>query len=89
MANRQRGFGMSAELAKKKDAKFDAALTGDVVIWMSLVLQDGNPESNEGLADILDAEGVRLLIHYHFHSSYFFYCIFYLYSSNLFYFFFV
>jgi len=32
---------MTAELQKKKEAKFDAGLTGECVQWMVLVLRDG------------------------------------------------
>merc|ERR1712034_44732 len=41
MANRQKGFGMTAELNKKKDAKFDPELTSECVQWMIYVLEDG------------------------------------------------
>ena len=42
MANRPKGFGMTAELARKKEAKFDAELANDCFEWMRLVLKDGN-----------------------------------------------
>ena len=41
MANRQRGFGMTAELNRKREAKFDVALANDCMEWMKLVLIDG------------------------------------------------
>jgi len=41
MANRPKGFGMTAELARKKEAKFDADLANDCFEWMRLVLEDG------------------------------------------------
>lgn len=41
MANRPKGYGMSAELARKKESKFDADLANDCLEWMRLVLKDG------------------------------------------------
>ena len=41
MANRQRGFGMTAELNRKREAKFDVGLANDCFEWMKLVLIDG------------------------------------------------
>ena len=41
MANRPKGYGMTAELNRKKEAKFDADLANDCFEWMKLVLIDG------------------------------------------------
>jgi len=41
MANRPKGFGMTAELANKKAAKFDCDLAQDVMNWLKSVLEDG------------------------------------------------
>jgi len=41
MANRPRGFGLTAELARKKAAKFDADLASTCFAWMRAVLEDG------------------------------------------------
>lgn len=45
MANRQKGFGMTAELNKKKAAKFDARLASEAMEWIAGVLGHGNHES--------------------------------------------
>merc|ERR1712072_1074924 len=39
MANRPKGFGMTAELARKKAAKFDAGLANEAFEWMGEVLR--------------------------------------------------
>jgi len=44
MAERPKGYGMTAELAAKKDAKYDPELEKEVVQWMALI----NGESLEG-----------------------------------------
>lgn len=41
MANRPRGFGLTAELNRKKAAKFDAELASTCFEWMKAVLEDG------------------------------------------------
>jgi len=41
MANKPRGFGMTAELNRKREAKFDVSLANDCFEWMKLVLIDG------------------------------------------------
>ena len=41
MANRPKGFGMTAELARKKEAKFDPDLATDCFQWLREVLNDG------------------------------------------------
>lgn len=57
MANRQRGFGMTAELEKKKAAKFDADLTSEAMEWMALVLADGgHNEDAKKIKDVVDNE---------------------------------
>ena len=37
-ANRPKGFGMTSELARKKEAKFDAELANDALEWIKSVL---------------------------------------------------
>ena len=44
MANRPKGYGMTAELANKKAKKFDTELAQEVMEWMALVLLDGEQE---------------------------------------------
>ena len=44
MANRPKGYGMTAELANKKAKKFDPELAQEVIEWMELVLLDGEQE---------------------------------------------
>jgi len=41
MATRPRGFGMTAELARKREQKFDPSVANGCFEWMKLVLQDG------------------------------------------------
>ena len=50
MANRPKGYGMTAELANKKAKKFDPELAQEVIEWMALVLLDGEQDE---LADKL------------------------------------
>ena len=40
MANRPKGFGMTAELANKKAAKFDADLSQEAIDWLRIVLEE-------------------------------------------------
>ena len=40
MANRPKGFGMTAELANKKAAKFDPDLSQEAIDWLRLVLEE-------------------------------------------------
>ncbi|XP_057291580.1 myophilin-like [Hydractinia symbiolongicarpus] len=48
MANRPRGFGMTAELAKKRAAKFDPDLAEEALFWVGDVLStNGNDEAQE------------------------------------------
>lgn len=44
MSNRPRGFGLTAELNKKKAAKFDVDLSNDCLMWMNAVFEDGGCE---------------------------------------------
>jgi len=48
MANKQRGFGLTAELNKKKAAKFDADRANEALEWLKEVLKHGD----SGDADI-------------------------------------
>ena len=41
MANRPKGYGMTAELANKKNAKFDPDLATEAFQWIADVLEDG------------------------------------------------
>jgi len=50
MANRPKGFGLTAELSRKKDAKFDVNLTQECFQWMHAVFED---EDLHELADQL------------------------------------
>jgi len=54
MANRPKGFGMTAELQRARDAKYDSTVTGEVVQWMNLVLKAG--DIDEELDQLLDAD---------------------------------
>jgi len=42
MANRPKGFGLTAELNRKKAAKFDADLAGECFAWMRAVFDDAD-----------------------------------------------
>lgn len=53
MANRPKGYGMTAELANKKAAKYDPKLAEEVLEWMTLVLQDNGLDE---LADKLPTD---------------------------------
>jgi len=44
MANRPKGFGLTAELQRKKDAKFDAELSEEVFAWMLMVFEDADDQ---------------------------------------------
>ncbi|XP_054765226.2 muscle-specific protein 20-like [Lytechinus pictus] len=44
MANRPKGYGMTAELANKTAAKFDTELANEAFEWIAAVLQTGSPE---------------------------------------------
>lgn len=39
---RPRGYGLTAQLKKKQDAKFDYDLANDCMTWMKYVLMDGD-----------------------------------------------
>jgi len=45
MANRPKGFGLTAELQRKKEAKFDAELSAEVFEWMHAVFEDANDQT--------------------------------------------
>jgi len=50
MANRPKGFGLTAELQRKKEAKFDAELSEEVFEWMREVFEDaGDTASTDTL----------------------------------------
>ena len=47
MATRPKGYGMTAELANKRAAKFDPDLTKEAMEWIGEVLRDGGGEHAE------------------------------------------
>lgn len=47
MANRPKGFGLTAELTRKKAAKFDAELASECFAWMRAVFEDANMSEDE------------------------------------------
>ncbi|XP_057291581.1 myophilin-like [Hydractinia symbiolongicarpus] len=47
MANRPKGFGMTAELANKRAARFDPDLASEAANWIADVLSTGNDEQQE------------------------------------------
>jgi len=53
MANRPKGFGMTAELANKKAAKFDPALAEEAFEWLREVLLYGDNSDAHELAEKL------------------------------------
>ena len=49
---RPRGYGLTAQLKKKQDAKFDYDLAEDCLTWMKFVLDDGGfTEESSSLPD--------------------------------------
>jgi len=59
MASRPRGFGMTAELAKKKEAKFDADLAQEALNWIADVLSVGSAETQELAGEIGDGSSQK------------------------------
>lgn len=61
MANKPRGFGLTAELARKQDAKFDQDLASEALLWISEVLKVSENEEvclvSDKLFDAVWAEG--------------------------------
>eukprot|EP00111_Clytia_hemisphaerica_P004356 TCONS_00012454-protein len=53
MATRPRGYGMTAELARKREKNFDASVANDTFDWMKSVLVDGGHDS--------DADSLKLI----------------------------
>jgi len=51
MANRPKGFGLTAELNRKKAAKFDPDLTSDCFQWMKAVFEDADCEDESNYLD--------------------------------------
>jgi len=57
MANRPKGFGLTAELARKKAAKFDAELASECFAWMRAVFEDaGMPDEEEALSKTIEKQ---------------------------------
>ena len=52
MSNKPRGYGMTAELDKKKDAKFSAGESQECIDWMKKVLEYGGLEEDAKVLDI-------------------------------------
>lgn len=52
MANRPKGYGMTAELANKKAAKFDPDLANEALQWLVDVLNTGSPEDAQLAGEI-------------------------------------
>lgn len=50
MANRPKGFGMTAELNRKKEAKFDVDLANEALTWLASVLRSTGSEDDGELA---------------------------------------
>jgi len=57
MTNRQRGYGLTAELENKKAAKFDPDLANELFEWMALCLPNerGQLKTVEKIQDVTDA----------------------------------
>jgi len=54
---RPRGYGLTAQLKKKQDAKFDFDLAEDCLTWMKFVLDDGDfTEESSSLPDTISAQ---------------------------------
>ena len=60
MANRPKGFGMTAELAKKKSAKFSQDLANEAFDWMNDVLEEA--EIGVSLPAVTDEKGVQVAL---------------------------
>lgn len=56
MANRPKGFGMTAELEKKKAAKFDADLADETLQWIVSILNTGSSEDQELASQIVKVQ---------------------------------
>merc|ERR1712080_795673 len=59
MANKPRGFGLTAELAKKKAEKFDAGRSNEAMEWLVAVLEYGEPGSTAGPMEVSTMEDVQ------------------------------
>lgn len=63
MAERPKGYGMTADLAEKKAAKFDPELAHEAVVWISALIEDPPLASvsltQDGMVDAFKS-GVRL-----------------------------
>ena len=58
MANRPKGFGLTAELQRKKEAKFDSELSEEVFEWMKEVFTDaGDTASIDSLPHSIGSSG--------------------------------
>ena len=53
MANRPKGFGMTAELADKRDKKYDSDVEGQVVEWIVSMLNCERPASGKDVSKTL------------------------------------
>ena len=60
---RPRGYGLTAQLRKKQDAKFDFDLADDCMTWMKFVLMDGDYiEETESLPEKVTARHKSILV---------------------------
>jgi len=64
MANRPKGFGMTAELARKKAAKFDVGLANEALEWVGDVLRHGGASGDvvSKIKEVNDEKDVQLLL---------------------------
>jgi len=49
MANRPRGFGLTAEIQRKKASKFDSDLACEALLWISYVIKEAENQTPKGL----------------------------------------
>lgn len=59
MANRPKGYGMTAELARKRDAKFDSGLATEASQWIAEVLKTGSGDSAQLASELGPVENAK------------------------------
>ena len=59
MANRPKGFGMTAELNRKKEGKFDVGLANECFEWMRQVLQNGGLDKEAATLGVSDPKSFK------------------------------
>jgi len=64
MANRPKGFGMTAELARKKAAKFDSGLANEALEWIGDVLRHGGVSGDvvSKIKEVNDEKDIQLML---------------------------